>query len=164
MSNLGLRRCVAAHEIEFVEVDVGDRNVVEELERRNLSIGGEQSGHIIFPDHATGGDGALTGAMLLDVVNGTGHSLGLLAGVMQKFPQVLRNVRVRSKPDLASLPAVAEASRRVEAELGDAGRLVLRYSGTEPLARVMIEGPEQAAIERLAGELAAAIEQEVGAA
>ena len=80
MSNLGLRRCLASHKIEFVEVPVGDRYVIEELEARNLSLGGEQSGHIVFPDHASTGDGTLTGALLLDVVNGTGHSLSLLAG------------------------------------------------------------------------------------
>ena len=100
MSNLGLRRCLDNHGIEFVEVGVGDRAVLDELERRDLPLGGEQSGHIIFTDHSTTGDGALTGALLLDVIHGTGHSLGLLAGVMQKFPQILRNVSVRDRSGL----------------------------------------------------------------
>ena len=106
----------------------------------------------------------LTAVHLAARVAAAGRPVGELLAGFRRFPQVLRNVRVRSKPTLESLPAVAAASRRVEDELGDAGRLVLRYSGTEPLARVMIEGPEQEAIERLAGELAAAIEEEVGAA
>jgi phosphoglucosamine mutase len=159
MSNLGLRRCLAAHEIEFVEVDVGDRNVVDELERRNLAIGGEQSGHIIFPDHATGGDGALTGAMLLDVVNGTGHSLGLLAGVMQKFPQVLRNVRVRDRGAIEADTVFWEEARQIDAELQPDGRVLVRPSGTEPLVRVMVEAPSVERAELVADRLVDLVER-----
>ncbi|MEX2267828.1 MAG: phosphoglucosamine mutase [Acidimicrobiia bacterium] len=159
MSNLGLRRCLSAHEIEFVEVDVGDRNVVDELERRNLSLGGEQSGHIIFPDHATGGDGALTGAMLLDVVNGTGHSLGLLAGVMQKFPQVLRNVRVRDRGAIEADTIFWEEARQIDQELQPDGRVLVRPSGTEPVVRVMVEAPSVERAELVADRLVDLVER-----
>jgi len=164
MSNLGLERSLAEHGIRVVRCGVGDREVVEALRREGLVLGGEQSGHIVNRKLSTTGDGMLTAVHLAARVAAAGRPVGELLAGFRRFPQVLRNVRVRSKPTLESLPAVAAASRRVEDELGDAGRLVLRYSGTEPLARVMIEGPEQEAIERLAGELAAAIEEEVGAA
>lgn len=162
MSNLGLRRCLGAHDIEFIEVDVGDRNVLEEVERRNLAIGGEQSGHIIFPDHAVGGDGTLTGAMLLDVVNGTGHSLGLLAGVMQKFPQVLRNVRVRDRGAIEADTKFWEEARQIDAELQPDGRVLVRPSGTEPLIRVMVEAPSVERAELVADRLVDLVERANG--
>ena len=162
MSNLGLRRCLAAHDIEFVEVDVGDRNVLAEVERRNLAIGGEQSGHIVFPDHAVGGDGTLTGAMLLDVVNGTGHSLGLLAGVMQKFPQVLRNVRVRDRGAIEANSEFWEEAQQINAELQPDGRVLVRPSGTEPLIRVMVEAPSVERAELVADRLVDLVERANG--
>jgi len=164
MSNLGLRRCLASHKIEFVEVPVGDRHVIEELEARNLSLGGEQSGHIVFPDHASTGDGTLTGALLLDVVNGTGHSLSLLAGVMQRFPQVLRNVRVRDHAALADNPAFWEEAKAIDAELQPDGRVLVRPSGTEPLVRVMVEAPSVERAELVADRLVMAVEQACGPA
>jgi phosphoglucosamine mutase len=139
MSNLGLRKCLAQQSIDFVEVPVGDRFVSDELERRSLSLGGEQSGHIIFTDHATTGDGTLTGAMLLDVVVATGHSLSLLAGVMQRFPQVLRNVAVRDRGALDHDERFWDEVRSLEEQLAPNGRVLVRPSGTEPVVRVMVE-------------------------
>lgn len=164
MSNLGLERALARHGIGLERCDVGDRWVVETLRRRGLRLGGEQSGHIVDLELATTGDGLLTGLQVAArVARAEGRSLrGLLEG-FRRYPQVLLNVRVRGKPPLESLPAVREAARRVETRLGDEGRLVLRYSGTEPLARVMIEGREQEEIDALAEELAAAIRDEIGA-
>lgn len=159
MSNLGLRRCLSAHGIEFIEVDVGDRNVLDELERRNLAIGGEQSGHIIFTDHAISGDGTLTGAMLLDVVSGTGHSLGLLAGIMQKFPQVLRNVKVRDRSVIEQNGDFWEEARQIDAELQPDGRVLVRPSGTEPVVRVMVEAPSVERAELVADRLVNAVER-----
>ena len=164
MSNLGLRRCLASHKIEFVEVPVGDRYVIEELEARNLSLGGEQSGHIVFPDHASTGDGTLTGALLLDVVNGTGHSLSLLAGVMQRFPQVLRNLRVRDPGALADDPGFWEEAKAIDAELQPDGRVLVRPSGTEPVVRVMVEAPSVERAELVADRLVQAVERACGPA
>lgn len=164
MSNLGLRRCLAAHDIDFIEVPVGDRYVLDELERRKLSLGGEQSGHIIFTEHATTGDGTLTGAMLLDVVHGTGHALSLLAGVMQRFPQVLRNVPVHDRSVIDHDPQLAEEIRTIEAELAPDGRVLVRPSGTEPVVRVMVEASTLERAELVADRLVAAVEQAGGAA
>jgi len=163
MSNLGLRRCLTTHDIEFVEVSVGDRNVLDELERRQLVIGGEQSGHLIFRQHALTGDGTLTGALLLDVVYGTGHSLSLLAGVMQRFPQVLRNVTVR---DLRGLDQNEEFWREIhtiDSDLGPDGRVLVRASGTEPVVRVMVEAPSVERAELVADTLVQEVEHACGA-
>jgi phosphoglucosamine mutase len=160
MSNLGFRLAMNERGIEVVETPVGDRFVLAELASRGHSIGGEQSGHIIFPDLATTGDGLLTAVQLLDVVKRTGRTLRDLASVMTRLPQVMRNVRVTSTatPDLDDRIAADVASAR--AALGDHGRVLVRRSGTEPLVRVMVEAPtaEQAdeVAERLAEAVAAA--------
>jgi phosphoglucosamine mutase len=158
MTNLGFRIAMRDHGIEVVETAVGDRHVLEALEQRSLSLGGEQSGHVIFRDLATTGDGLLTGVQLLDVVRRSGRPLADLAGAaMERLPQVLHNVRVeRAVPDLAALLAPAIAS--VEAELGDRGRVLVRSSGTEPVVRVMVEAGTRPAAEDAAERLA----QEVG--
>lgn len=163
MSNLGLVRALRREGIELVRCDVGDRRVVETLRRRGLELGGEQSGHIVHLAHSTTGDGLLTALQMgIRVAREPGRSLrGLLEG-FRRYPQVLVNVRVTAKPPLEELPAVHRAAREVEERLGDDGRLVLRYSGTEPLARVMIEGREQGEIETLAHGLAEAIRSEIG--
>lgn len=162
MSNLGLRRCLNNHGIEFIEVGVGDRAVLDELERRELALGGEQSGHIIFTDHSTTGDGALTGALLLDVIHGTGHSLGLLAGVMQKFPQVLRNVSVRDRSALDMSHEFWEEAAAIDNELQPDGRVLVRPSGTEPVVRVMVEAPSVERAELVADRLVAAVTRACG--
>jgi phosphoglucosamine mutase len=163
MSNLGLERALAADGVGVVRCDVGDRAVVETLRREGLVLGGEQSGHIVHLGLGPTGDGLLTGLMVAAIRREAGRSLSELLRGFRRYPQVLLNVPVRSKPSLESLPAVQAAADAVRARLGEDGRLVLRYSGTEPLARVMIEGPEQPLIEALARDLAAALEQEIGA-
>ena len=164
MSNLGLRRCLAAHDIEFVEVPVGDRQVLDELERRNLALGGEQSGHIIFADAAMTGDGALTGAFVLDVVHGTGHSLSLLGGVMQRFPQVVRNVAVGDRSALDGDSAFWDEARAIDRELAPDGRVLVRPSGTEPVVRVMVEAPSVERSELVADRLVEAVQRACGPA
>ncbi len=163
MSNLGLRRCLASHDIGFVEVGVGDRNVIDEMERQDLSLGGEQSGHIIFRDHAITGDGVLTGAMLLDVVMGTGHSLSLLAGVMHQFPQVMRDVAVRDRDAIDTAEEFWDLAADVERQLGPDGRVLVRPSGTEPVVRVMVEAPSTEQAELMADRLVEAVQRACGA-
>lgn len=163
MSNLGLRKCLAAHELGFVEVPVGDRYVIDEMERQDLVLGGEQSGHIIFRDVSAAGDGALTGAMLLDVVVGTGHSLSLLAGVMQRFPQVLRNVPVRDRGALDAADKFWEEAASIERDLGADGRVLVRPSGTESVIRVMVEAPSLEQAELVADRLVGAVQRACGA-
>lgn len=163
MSNLGLRKCLETHGLGFVEVPVGDRHVIDEMERRDLVLGGEQSGHVIFRDHATTGDGVLTGAMLLDVVVGTGHSLSLLAGVMQRFPQVLRNVPVRDRAALDEAGDFWEEAASIERDLGPDGRVLVRPSGTEPVVRVMVEAPGLDQAELIADRLVEAVQRACGA-
>jgi phosphoglucosamine mutase len=163
MSNLGLRRCLTSHDVDFVEVPVGDRHVLDELERRKLSLGGEQSGHVIFTDYAATGDGTLTGAMLLDVVHGTGHSLSLLAGVMQRFPQILRNIAVRDRAALEHDERLAAEVKAIDTELAPDGRVLVRPSGTEPVVRVMVEAQSVERAELVADRLVAAVQRSGGA-
>jgi phosphoglucosamine mutase len=157
MTNLGFRFGMADHGIKVLEVPVGDRYVLEALDDGGLSLGGEQSGHVIFTDHATTGDGVLTAVQLLDVVARTGHPLGELAdAAMTRLPQVLRNVRVtRGGAEVGA--ALADEVATVEAELGDHGRVLIRASGTEPLVRVMVEAPTADQAEVAADRLAAAV-------
>ncbi|HXO41251.1 MAG TPA: phosphoglucosamine mutase [Thermoanaerobaculia bacterium] len=162
MSNLGLERALARHGIAVVRCGVGDRLVVETMRREGLLLGGEQSGHIVRLDLAATGDGLLTAVQMAALVHSAGRPLSELLAEFRRYPQTLVNVRVARKPDLATLPRVTAAARAVEDELGADGRLVLRYSGTEPLARVMIEGPDQQTIETLAGHLAAVLADELG--
>jgi len=150
---------MAEHGIEVLEVPVGDRYVLEAMADGGLSLGGEQSGHVIFADLATTGDGLLTAVQLLDVVRQSGRSLGELADqAMTRLPQVLRNVRVAGKGMEVSA-AIADDIAAVEAELGDHGRVLIRGSGTEPLVRVMVEAPTVAEAEAAADRLAAAVER-----
>lgn len=164
MSNLGLERALAARGIDVVRCDVGDRAVVDTLRERGLRLGGEQSGHLVDLARSTTGDGLLTAIVLAGIVARAGRPLHELLAPFRRYPQLLVNVRVREKPELMSLPAVARAARAVEERLGDDGRLVLRYSGTEPLARIMLEGPDEATIRAHADELGAAIAGAIGAA
>jgi phosphoglucosamine mutase len=164
MSNLGLEVALREAGIDMVRCDVGDRVVVETMREHDLNLGGEQSGHIVHLGLATTGDGMLTALHTARIVRESGEPLSGLLDELPRFPQTLQNVRVKSRPNLLSLPTVAAAAAATERALGDRGRLVLRYSGTEPLARVMIEGPDQATIDRLAGDLISAIDREIGAA
>jgi phosphoglucosamine mutase len=162
MSNIGLEIGLRDSGIDLVRCAVGDKYVMEEMLRRNLSIGGEQSGHIIFSDHLFTGDGIGTALNVLRVMADTGRELGDLASELVTYPQVLVNVRVRQKQDLASVPAISDAMKSVEQRLGGEGRLLVRYSGTEPLLRVMIEGRNQQEIQDWAGEIAATVKEHLG--
>jgi phosphoglucosamine mutase len=164
MSNLGLEVALRGRGIELLRTDVGDKYVLEELLRTGASVGGEQSGHLIFPGLSLAGDGMVTALALLRVMRETGRQLHELTEGFERYPQVLTNVRVREKRPFEEVEEIARRARETEAELGERGRLLLRYSGTEPLARVMIEGQRQDEIERLAEGLAAAIRRSLGAA
>jgi phosphoglucosamine mutase len=163
MANLGLERALAAQGIGMVRVAVGDRYVLEEMRRIGANLGGEQSGHVIFLDHARTGDGLLTALQLLRASDEAREPLSALASQVEKCPQVLLNVRVRARPPLQDLPRVRETLTRWERALDGRARLLVRYSGTESLARVMVEGDEQTSIEAAAREIAAAIQEEIGA-
>jgi len=157
MSNLGLRRAMAEHGIRLLETKVGDRYVLEELDAKELSLGGEQSGHIIFRDHATTGDGILTGLQLAAEMARTGKTLSDLASLMTVYPQVLVNVPGVDQHGLEGDTAIAEAVRSAEAQLGDTGRVLLRPSGTEPLVRVMVEAADHDVATAIAEQLAAVV-------
>jgi phosphoglucosamine mutase len=161
MANLGLDEALAAAGIAVVKTQVGDRYVHEEMLRSGANLGGEQSGHLLFPDYAPTGDGILSALAVLGVMRETGESLASLAACMRKFPQVLVNVPVVRKPPIESLTDVAERIRGFEREMDGTGRILVRYSGTESLARVMIEGADGARIRAMADELAAAIRREL---
>jgi len=163
MSNIGLEIAFRAAEIKLVRTDVGDKYVLDKLLELGASIGGEQSGHIILPDLSLAGDGMITALSLLRAMRECGKSLGQMTTGFQTYPQILLNVRVREKLPFTDLPSVQAAVGEVEKELANKGRLLLRYSGTERLARVMIEGENQHQIETYAERIATAIKQEIGA-
>jgi phosphoglucosamine mutase len=161
MSNLGLKRAMADHGIRMLETGVGDRYVLEALNEHGLSLGGEQSGHVIMTDFATTGDGILTGLHLVAEVARTGKSLAELASVMTIYPQILVNVRGVDHHGLAGNQAIAEAVASAEATLGETGRVLLRPSGTEPMVRVMVEAQDQDTADRIAHELADVVKAEL---
>jgi phosphoglucosamine mutase len=163
MSNLGLHVAMGERQITVVTTPVGDRYVVEEMQRGGYNLGGEQSGHVVFLDHNTTGDGLITGLAVLALMVETDRPLSALRQVMRRFPQVLENVRVSRKPDVESLPAVAAAIRDAERELGDRGRVLVRYSGTELVLRVMVEGEREPAIRKLADDIVDAARAAIGA-
>lgn len=163
MSNLGLERALAAEGIGVVRCNVGDRYVVEAMKQEGILLGGEQSGHIVQSHLASTGDGLLTALQMAWLVHESDRPLSGMLAPFRRYPQILLNVRVAKKIDFKNLPAVTKTARSVEERLGEDGRLVLRYSGTEPLARIMIEGPEQGMIDALAEELAVVIRGELGA-
>ena len=162
MSNVGLEIALRERGVELVRAQVGDRFVLEELLARGASLGGEQSGHIIFPRISLAGDGLITAIELLRAVRESGRTLGQLARQMTRYPQVLVNVRVRSKPELEEIAEVRAEMDRVRGELKGRGRLLVRYSGTENLARVMMEGEDKAMITEQAHRLAAVITKAIG--
>jgi phosphoglucosamine mutase len=145
---------MAEHGITVRQTKVGDRYVLEDMNEHGFTLGGEQSGHIVFADYATTGDGILTGLSLVARMAATGKSLAELASVMTVFPQIMINVRDVDRSRAASDEGVAEAVRRFEAELGDTGRVLLRPSGTEPVVRVMVEAADQPTADRVAHSLA----------
>jgi phosphoglucosamine mutase len=164
MSNIGLELALRDAGIDIVRCAVGDKYVMEEMLRRNLALGGEQSGHVIFSDYLFTGDGIATSLHVLRTIALTGRPLADLASELTTYPQVLMNLRVQEKVDLKTVPEVAAVIASVEARLAGHGRLLVRYSGTEPLLRVMLEGRDQAEIRRLAEEIIDAVKAHIGAA
>ncbi len=159
MSNIGLEVALTASGIGLVRCAVGDKHVMEELLARNLSLGGEQSGHVIFTESLSTGDGMATALQVIRTMLATGRELADLAGEFVAYPQVLVNVRVPERVDLATLPGVARVMAAVEARLGGRGRLLVRYSGTEPLLRIMLEGQDHQEITAWAQEIVDAVQQ-----
>jgi phosphoglucosamine mutase len=162
MSNIGLEIALRESGIELVRCPVGDKYVMEEMRKRGISLGGEQSGHVIFLEHLFTGDGIATALNVLRVMAETGRELHDLASELVTYPQVLVNVRVKERRDLKSVPAIAETMGRIEERLAGEGRLLVRYSGTEPLLRVMLEGKNQQQIQGWAHEIADTVKQHLG--
>ncbi len=162
MSNMGLEAALKRSGIRMLRAPVGDRYVLEMMQKHHASLGGEQSGHILFPHLATTGDGLLTALVCLDLIARSGQGIDAITADLKVFPQVIVNVKVREKRPLESIPAVAESIRAAEQDLKDSGRVVIRYSGTEALARVMIEAESEDAMRRHASAIAEAIRAEIG--
>jgi phosphoglucosamine mutase len=163
MSNMGLEAALRRSSIRMLRAPVGDKYVLEKMLSTGASLGGEQSGHIIFSGRSTTGDGLLTALLLLDIVHRSGRTLAELTADLKTFPQVILNVQVREKPPLENIPAVADAIAAAESALAETGRVVIRYSGTESLARVMIEAESEPLMQHHAKAIAEAIRAELGA-
>ncbi len=162
MSNMGLEAALKRSGIAMLRAPVGDKYVLEKMVETGASLGGEQSGHIIFGGRSTTGDGLLTALLVLDIMHRSGKSLAELVRDLKVFPQVIVNVKVRERRPLETMPAVAAATRAAEEELAESGRVVIRYSGTEALARVMIEAESETAMRMHADAIAGAIRAEIG--
>ncbi len=162
MSNFGLDETLAAQGGKVVRTKVGDRYVIEEMVQRKLNLGGEQSGHIIFRDFTTTGDGIISALQILCIMHKTGQPLSKLKTSLKKYPQAQRNLLVKEKPPLTELPAVMKLVNEIEKELSGKGRVLLRYSGTEPKIRLLIEGREFDKIDKQANRIADAIQQAIG--
>jgi phosphoglucosamine mutase len=162
MSNIGLEIALKNAGIELIRTKVGDKYVMEEMQKRDLSVGGEQSGHLIFSEHLFTGDGLITALNVLRTMAASGRELADLADDLTTYPQVLLNVRVREKTDLATIPEVAAIMKQVEDRLGANGRLLVRYSGTEPLLRVMLEGQDLQQIDGWAHQIVDAVNKAIG--
>jgi phosphoglucosamine mutase len=160
MSNVGLHAAMKAAGIQVNVCGVGDRNVMKEMKECGASLGGEDSGHVIFHDFHTTGDGLITALQLLRIMKEDDKPLSVLADCISIFPQVMLNVEVRNKPELSSLHALQDAVKKAEEQLGDRGRVLIRYSGTESLCRVMVEGEDKTLIDDLAADLAAVVKRE----
>jgi phosphoglucosamine mutase len=162
MSNLGLEKALEREGIRMVRTPVGDKYVLEEMVRLGAVLGGEQSGHVIFREYATTGDGLLTALRLLEIARRANAGLDELTAGFQIYPQKLVNVRVREKKGLLEIPSVAREIRQVEEAYAGTGRVLVRFSGTEPLARVMVEGPDLERVESFSARIADAIRREMG--
>jgi phosphoglucosamine mutase len=162
MSNVGLEHCLANYGIKVVRTDVGDKYVVDEMRKHGYSIGGEQSGHIIYSEHSSTGDGTVAALHILSVMRSTGKKLSELSDVMTDVPQVLINTRVKQKTELSTLPGYASLIRSVQDRLQSRGRVFVRYSGTEPVVRVLVEGPDKQLIDSYAEEIATFLQSQLG--
>lgn len=163
MSNMGLERYIKDQGLEFIRTRVGDRYVVEEMRARGANLGGEQSGHIIFLDHTTTGDGTLAALQVLGIMKSKEKALSELTTIIDLYPQVLLNVRVKNKKDMSEIPELEKQIKQNEERLNGKGRINIRYSGTEPISRVMVEGEDDALINEIASEIAETIQKELGA-
>ncbi len=161
MSNIGLEIALRDRGISLIRTSVGDKYVMEEMVKRGFALGGEQSGHIIFADHLFTGDGLATALNVLRIMAQSGRELADLAGELVTYPQVLVNVRVRQRADYLQVPAIAAVIGRVETALAGHGRLLIRYSGTEPLLRIMLEGQDHAEIRAWADEIATVVKEQL---
>jgi phosphoglucosamine mutase len=162
MSNLGLKVACKRYGIQHHATKVGDRYVLEDMVRLGGVIGGEEAGHMIFLEHHTTGDGIISAIQLIAAMVEEGKPLSELSRVMEIYPQKLINVEVKSKPEITTLPEVMEAMRQVESELGEDGRVLVRYSGTQNMCRVMVEGPTQAVTEKYCQQIADVIKKTIG--
>ena len=163
MSNFGLDETIAARGGKVVRTKVGDRYVLEEMMQQKLNLGGEQSGHVIFRDFTTTGDGIITALQVLRIMHKSGRPLGKLKRSLQKYPQAQRNLVVKEKRPLSELDSVMKLVSETEKELSGKGRVLLRYSGTEPKIRLLIEGREWDKIDKQADRIAEAIQSAIGA-
>jgi phosphoglucosamine mutase len=164
MSNIGLEKSLEALGVGLLRTQVGDRYVVEAMREGSYNLGGEQSGHLIFLDHNTSGDGLITALQALAIMRRKEQTLSEMTADFERFPQALVNVRVDEKKPIESLPAVAKAVEKVEAELDGRGRVLIRYSGTEPKARIMVEGDDEDRVDSYANDLAAELRRALGSA
>ena len=162
MSNMGLEAALRSNDIKMLRAPVGDKYVLEEMQKHGAVLGGEQSGHMLFLDRSTTGDGMLTALIVLDILQRSGQPLSALTKDLKVFPQVIVNVRVREKQPLETIPTVVAAIHDAETELHGNGRVVIRYSGTEALARVMIEAESEQVMRHHADRIADAIRAELG--
>jgi phosphoglucosamine mutase len=163
MSNFGLDETLAAASGKVLRTKVGDRYVIETMMREGLNVGGEQSGHMIFRDYATTGDGIVSALQILRIMIETGRPLSELKKILKKYPQAQRNLKVREKPALETLGQVQRLLRETEQTLDGKGRVLLRYSGTEPKIRLLVEGPDESFINGHADRIASAIQESIGA-
>jgi phosphoglucosamine mutase len=162
MSNFALDDTLKANNGKLIRAKVGDRYVIEEMMKKNLNVGGEQSGHIIFRDFTTTGDGIISALQILRIMHETGQPLSKLKKCLKKYPQTQRNLAVKSKPPIEDLRDVVKLRDEVERELAGQGRVLLRYSGTEPKIRLLIEGRELDKIDKHANRIAEAIQSAIG--
>ncbi len=162
MSNVGLRQAFKKLDINLAITDVGDRYVLEQMIKTNAIIGGEDSGHMIFLDHHTSGDGIFTGFRLIQVMQDTGQRLSDLVKIMKVYPQVLMNIKVREKIDIDRIAEITDAIKKVESRLKDQGRVLVRYSGTQPICRVMVEGPDKTDTRRYCQDIADVVSAKIG--
>jgi len=162
MSNMGLKIALKKAGATLIEAQVGDRYIVESMQKNKLNLGGEQSGHIVFLDHNTTGDGMIAALKVLSIMKRTGKKLSELKKVMTHYPQVTQNIHVRTKEDFSQFPKIVGTIEKIEQALGEKGRVLVRYSGTEPLARVMVEGEDYSIIKGYADEIAQSIRNHLG--
>jgi phosphoglucosamine mutase len=163
MANFGFIKAMQESGIEVVQSQVGDRYVIQDMLKHDVNLGGEQSGHMIFLDHNTTGDGLVSALQVLRIMIETESKLSDLASIFKRYPQAMVNVRVNQKPPLEDMEEVTKAIKEAEAVLKDSGRVLVRYSGTENICRVMVEGPKQKQVNQIAKSIAAVIEKSLGA-